>query len=73
MENELHQPKFKIGDCVEATWASGRTSTHIITGVDENKPHGTWYRFLNEDGFEVGLYGCFLRACRLPVEGGDKQ
>lgn len=73
MENELHQPKFKTGDRVEARWASGRTSIHIITGIDENRPHGTWYRFMDEDGNETGLYECFLRACRLLDEGGDKQ
>lgn len=72
MEKELQKdPKFKVGDYVEATWASGRTSIHIITGVNVNAPRGIWYQFLNEDGNTSGLYEEFLYACRQAKEGAN--
>lgn len=74
MINELKEDtKFKIGDRVEATWASGRTSIHTITGVEANRVHGTWYQFLDEDGYQCGLYGEFLSAYYGPKEGAYQR
>lgn len=67
MENK--DTKFKVGDRIEATWAGGHTSKHIITGIDVNAPRGIWYQFLDEDGRKTGLYEEFLSACHTAKEG----
>lgn len=52
-------PKYKIGDKIEAHWAGGSTTIHVITGV-EKALHGFWYTWENSDGSGNGLYEIFI-------------
>ncbi len=53
------EPKYKIGQKVYATWASGRVTSHIIRSV-KNTDRGFWYTFYDEDNFEIGLHEKYL-------------
>lgn len=60
------EPKFKIGDTVEATWASGKISIHIIIGIEENH-HGYWYTWKRSDVYSwagSGLHEKYLRKIK---------
>ena len=64
MENS-NIPKFKIGEMVEANWAGGHVTKQIISGI-ENKHHGFWYTWDEDDkknDFGNGLYERYLNKC----------
>jgi len=49
-------PKYKIGEIVEANWAGGHVTTHVIMGI-KNTEHGFWYTWKDENnGFGNGLH-----------------
>ena len=53
-------PKYKIGETVEANWAGGHTTTHVITGIKETY-HGFWYTWDDSiDDCGSGLHEKYL-------------
>lgn len=53
------KPKFEIGQKINATWASGRVTSHVITNI-KNTNRGYWYCWIDEDGQEMGLHECHI-------------
>ena len=53
------KPKYKIGQKIVATWASGRESIHTIVDVKYTE-HGFWYSWTEDDGFKQGLHEKYL-------------
>lgn len=49
------KPKFKIGETIEANWAGGAVTKHVITDIKKSS-RGFWYSWIDEDGFKNGLY-----------------
>jgi len=63
------EPKFNIGDTVEATWTGGHTSVHIITVIGENH-HGYWYSW-KYSKYGNGLHEKYLRKIKGAVLNND--
>jgi hypothetical protein len=53
-------PKFKIGETIEANWAGGHVTRHVITGI-KNTNHGFWYTWEDSNnGSGSGLHEEYL-------------
>lgn len=63
MENNNKTPKYKIGETVEANWAGGYVTKHVITGIQETR-HGFWYSWKDDEfDFNNGLHEIYLSKC----------
>jgi len=52
------KPKFEIGQKINATWASGRITSHIITGI-KLTDRGFWYIWDSKTE-QTGLHECHI-------------
>lgn len=53
-------PKYKIGETIEAIWAGGHTTTHVVARI-RNTNHGFWYEWDDAyDDFGNGLHEKYL-------------
>lgn len=56
-------PKYNIGEIVEANWAGGHITTHIVTEI-KNTVHGFWYTWTDaKNGSGNGLHERYLNKC----------
>lgn len=52
-------PKHKVGETIEANWAGGHVTRHVITAI-KNTEHGFWYSWIDDEGHESGLHEIHL-------------
>ena len=64
-------PKYEIGQEVEANWAGGRISKHIITDI-EDTVHGFWYSWIEDNGFVNGLHEKYLYSSKTSKAWKDR-